>query len=88
MNPGAVYGEAVQPCPLAKKDKPKTWIEIELIGEDGKPIPEASYQILLPDGASRDGKLDQSGCARVDGIDPGTCVVTFPELDRDAWQGI
>jgi len=22
----------------------------------------------------------------VEGIDPGTCKITFPELDKDAWE--
>ena len=33
-----------------------------------------------------DGTLDDKGCARVDNIDPGTCRVTFPNLDQDAWK--
>ena len=34
------------------------------------------------------GTLDNNGFARVDGIDPGTCKITFPELDKDAWEKI
>jgi type VI secretion system secreted protein VgrG len=63
----------------------KTWIEIELIDDDGNPVPGAKYEITLPDGRIYPGTLDNKGCARVDGIDPGTCQVTFPELDRDTW---
>ena len=33
-----------------------------------------------------DGTLDEKGHARVDHIDPGTCKVTFPNLDKDAWE--
>jgi hypothetical protein len=90
MNPsGAIpYGDVVVPCPLAKQNKPKTWIAIQLVGEDGKPIPNVAYRIVLTDGSTREGNLDEEGSARVDGIDPGTCVVTFPELDQEAWQGI
>ena len=75
----------VQDCPLRKK---KTWIEIRLIGENDEPIAGAAYRIVLPDGQTRDGQLDADGLARVDDIDPGTCVVTFPELDKEAWEGI
>jgi hypothetical protein len=79
------YGEVVQECPLRKK---KTWIEIELVGEDDKPIPGVPYRILLVDGSTVEGALDETGSARVDDIDPGTCVVTFPELDEEAWVAI
>ena len=74
----------MQDCPLQKK---KTWIAIELVGEDDKPIPGACYRIILPDGTSEEGTLDSAGRTRVDDIDPGTCVVTFPDLDQDAWAG-
>ncbi len=63
----------------------KTWIEIELLGEDGKGIASEKYRVELPDGSVREGALDSRGFARVDGIDPGTCSVTFPALDKDAW---
>jgi hypothetical protein len=80
------YGGAVQPCPL--KNPKKTWIAIQLVGEDDKPIPGIAYRILLPDGETSEGVLDDQGSARVDGIDPGTAMVTFPDLDKDAWEGI
>lgn len=68
--------------------KEKTWIEIELVDESDEPVPGEKYKITLPDGRVTTGTLDQNGFARVDGIDPGTCQVTFPELDKDAWEKI
>lgn len=65
-----------------------TWIEIQLIGEDDQPIPGERYRIELPDGSVREGRLNDKGLARVDGIDPGQCVVTFPALDEEAWTRI
>jgi hypothetical protein len=63
------------------------WIEILLVGEDDQPIPGARYQIELPDGRVRAGRLGADGLARVDGIEkPGDCKVTFPDLDQDAWR--
>ena len=65
----------------------KHWIEIVLVDEAGKPVPGEPYQITLPDGSTiADGTLDDKGFARVDHIDPGTCKVTFPNLDKDAWD--
>jgi hypothetical protein len=72
----------VQGCPLAHPD----WIEIELLDEDGTAVPNEVYTIVLPDGSKRQGKLDARGLARIDGIPSGTCRVTFPRLDLDAWE--
>lgn len=67
------------------KQKPH-WIEIELVDEDGKPVPGAEYAITLPNGAVATGTLNEKGLAHIDGIDPGSCKVTFPNLDKDAWE--
>ncbi len=69
------------------KEKKKSWIEIELVDEDNNPVPGERYKITLPDGKTlAEGTLDEKGFARVDGIDPGTCKITFPRLDKDAWE--
>jgi type VI secretion system secreted protein VgrG len=83
---------AASDAPTHDPDSPenqtkKSWIEIQLVGEDGKPIPGEPYKITLPDGTTvADGTLDDKGFARVDNIDPGNCQVTFPNLDKDAWS--
>ena len=65
----------------------KNWIEIELVDDNGKPVPGEKYRVTLPDGTTMDeGALDEKGRARIDGIDPGNCKVTFPNLDKDAWK--
>ena len=69
-----------------KKQKP-SWIEIVMVDEQGNPVPGMSYSITLPDGETvAEGSLDDKGFARVDGIDPGTCQITFPDLDKEAWE--
>jgi type VI secretion system secreted protein VgrG len=65
----------------------KSWIEIVLVDETENPVPGESYCITLPDGTTiASGTLDDQGFARVDHIDPGTCKVTFPRLDQEAWD--
>jgi hypothetical protein len=44
------------------------------------------YQIELPDGSTTEGYLDAKGQARVDGIDPGNCKISFPNIDKKSWR--
>ncbi len=71
-----------------KGEKHIHWIEIELVGEDDKPIPNEKYKVVLPDGSIKEGNLDQNGWVRVESNPVGKCEVTFPELDKEAWQFI
>ena len=87
------YGTAqVKPYkPATKQDKAKkpSWIEIELVDMKDNPIPGQAYKIILADGETvAEGTLDDKGLARLDGIDPGTCKITFPDLDKDAWEKV
>lgn len=63
-----------------------SWIEIELVDEEDTPVPCEEYELELPDGFVMSGYLNSKGTARVDGIDPGQCKVTFPKLDKSAWE--
>jgi hypothetical protein len=67
-------------------DQVKTWIEIRLVDQDGKPVSHQSYELKLPDGSMRKGTLDEDGRARYDGIDPGNCTVCFPDIDGREWK--
>ena len=76
-----------RPKTQAGKEKKPSWIEIEMVDEDGDPVPGQAYSITLPDGETvAEGTLDEKGFVRIDGIDPGTCKITFPNLDKDAWD--
>jgi len=63
-----------------------SWLEIELVDEEDEPVPGERYRIELPDGTTASGTLDEKGFARIEGIEPGSCKVSFPELDQDAWE--
>ena len=69
-----------------KGERHRHWIEIELVGEDGTPIPNEKYKIILPDGSEKAGNLDQNGWSRVESDPAGNCEVIFPELDKTAWE--
>lgn len=79
-------GADVEEAPAeGKKLTPKTWIEIELLDMADGPVGGARYVIEPPDGRRVEGRLDGKGRARVDGLDPGSCFVSFPDLDEEAW---
>ncbi len=84
---GAVKTEPFKPAAGGEGSESKTsWIEVEMVGEDGKPRPGERYQITLPDGTVATGTLDEKGVGRVEGFEPGSCKITFPDLDKDAWE--
>ncbi len=65
--------------------KEPTWLAIELKDAEGQPVPHARYVVTLPDGSTREGTLNKNGHARVDGVTPGQCQVSFPELEGESW---
>lgn len=79
---------ARKPAPAEKKPAApeKTWIKIKLIDMVGKPIPGERYRVKVPGGESVEGVLDEKGEAACWNLDPGTCKVTFPDLDEEAWE--
>lgn len=85
---GSAQTNPYKPPPSSEEPGyPTSWIEVELVDQDGKPVPGEPYSIILPDGeAVADGTLDEQGFVRIEGIDPGTCKVMFPRLDGRDWQ--
>lgn len=73
------------PPPSVRPRQPKTFIEIELFDSDDQPVPNEAFVITTPDGERRHGRLNERGFARIEGIDPGTCDVEFPNIDGREW---
>lgn len=63
-----------------------SWIEIELVDEEGRPAAGEEYSLVRPDGQTRQGRLNEKGQARVGLPEPGECQISFPNLDRDVWE--
>ncbi len=79
---GSSAGSAGSPPP-----PPKTYIEIKLEDTEGRPVAGEPYKVTLPDGQTvAGGTLDDKGFARIDGVDPGSCKVTFPNMDKTVWD--
>ena len=60
----------------------KDWIEIELMDENDDPIPSQDYKVTLPNGYTKNGKLDQNGYALIKDIPPGRVEIEFPYLNE------
>jgi hypothetical protein len=79
--------EAAQAAQQQAPAAPEThFIEINLKDEDGNPVAGEMYFVELPDGSSISGSTDSNGRARVDGVDPGTAKVSFPNLDKSLYN--
>ncbi len=75
--------ETYVPLPPSPAER-KTWIEVQLLDEDGEPVASERYWIRLPDGSVRQGRLDNHGLVRIEPLDEGECVVRWPTLDDTA----
>lgn len=92
--PGSTGGGGAGPTPGGGGGAPppsdptpeKTWVDVQLVNEDGEPMAGERYILKITDGSVREGTLDASGRVRVNGIDPGTCTVIFPDLHASEWK--
>lgn len=55
------------------------WVEVKLVTEEGKIIPNAEYIAYFSDGSEKKGKLDNEGKIMFKGIPPGKIHIEFPE---------
>lgn len=69
------------PSQLRTKIAPTDWIQVDVIYDDGTPY-DGTCSVVLPNGRKVDGAPDEKGTLRFDGIDPGSCQVTFPDLKQ------
>jgi len=74
--------------PKKEEKKENTWVGIELVDQDGSPVPQARYEIELADGTKKTGKLDENGCAQVRDLEPGNYKVNFPDFDASEWDTV
>jgi len=61
------------------------WVEISVLYEDGTPF-TGNVVVELPDGRKTQGAPDENGVIRIDGLDPGSCKISIPDLDAGAWK--
>jgi hypothetical protein len=75
-----VYGQRFGDKQESKLLEFKDWLEIELMDENDNPISKQDYIVTLPNGDTKDGKLDQNGYALIKDIPPGRVAIEFPHL--------
>jgi len=57
----------------------KDYVEIEHVDAEGLPLGDEKYVVYLPDGSSKDGKLDADGRAVITDVPPGGVHIEFPD---------
>jgi hypothetical protein len=65
-------GSAVVSC--------RTFIEILVINEEGEPVTDQKYRLVLTDGSVQKGALGSDGRIFVDSIPRGDCTITFEPM--------
>ncbi|GJQ30609.1 MAG: hypothetical protein HBSAPP03_24930 [Phycisphaerae bacterium] len=79
--------EAKEEKKEGKKDpEKKGWIEVCLVDMSGNPVCGEEVEVVDPDDEAHYTSTNDKGVARVDGITEGSCKVTFPRLDAEAWE--
>jgi phage protein D len=73
-------------APAPKPEEPLSWISLELVDDQGKPIPYVKYELITSDGEILNGNVAADGKVRITGIKKGTCKVRFPDLPDDSWK--
>src|SRR5262249_248274 len=74
------------PPPGTPQEKGKTWIEILLQDANKKPVAGEPYEVELPNKKNATGTTGADGAARIEGVDPGSCKIRFPRLDKSSWR--
>lgn len=82
---GSSGGEGGPSVVVADPTK-SAWIVIELIDSTGAPRAGEAFSVRPPGGSPIEGTLDPKGKVRIEGIDPGSCAVSFPQLGYQAEQ--
>jgi len=81
----AAADTAITPSAL-RKLKDEGWIEIAFVDGGGEPVADVAFDLRLADGKSQSGKTNKGGSARLEGITPGECKVSFPNIDGPVVQ--
>lgn len=57
---------------------PRSWLEFDVVDENGMPYTDLELSVECPDGEVRQVKTDAQGMVRLEGIAEGLCTITHP----------
>jgi uncharacterized Zn-binding protein involved in type VI secretion len=63
-----------------------SWIEIQMNDRGGFGVANTKFRLESSAGEIIHGVTDGNGLARVEGIEPGSHKITFPDLPPDGWK--
>jgi hypothetical protein len=69
---------ALGPEPVSEQT---TFIRVQLVDQNGDPVPQRGFHLVLPDKSETDGFFDAQGQLYLDGIAAGTGVLTLSDID-------
>jgi type VI secretion system secreted protein VgrG len=68
---------------LQQLQDPKKVVRVSFQGADGHPaLAGVSFELKLPDGSKKAGKVGGDGVVAVGGVDPGSCQLSFPDIEK------
>ncbi|RLU00046.1 MAG: type VI secretion system tip protein VgrG, partial [Ketobacter sp.] len=76
----AVSGRATT-VTAAELEAENSWVSIKLETDAGEPLANSKYVVTDKNGKEYTGTTDAQGIARIQGMPPGDCQVSFPESD-------
>ncbi|MCP4245801.1 MAG: type VI secretion system tip protein VgrG, partial [bacterium] len=82
--PADVAGHEFEPTEIEEQET--SWVEVELLDDQGRPVPYERYRVVTPEGKIKEGSLNKDGVAHVALSKPGDCEITFPNIDKEGWS--
>jgi uncharacterized protein (TIGR02594 family) len=69
---------------VVAETKGQGWVDLTVRDIAGQPLANERYDLTLPDGSRRQGRLDDQGRLRIDGLPAGALgKIRFPDLEGD-----
>jgi len=65
---------------------PLSALEVVVVDQEGKPQSGIRYEVEDANGKIHEGTTNPEGLVRVDGLPPGMCKVSLPDLDTADWR--
>jgi len=76
--------DAPKPPPPPDPKRPH-YVEIVVTHPSGAPAPDQRYRVVDSEGHEHVGFVGADGVGRVNGLPPGSCRISFPDLDDRSW---